>query len=518
MSQHSLSQGSQSQHSQGNSTGNSAAAAKRRSTRIERSIPLIVLGQNQTGEPFMERTASVTLSKHGCRYPSRFDYGVGTPITLQLMGSISGEAKPQTVRAIVRSIHPPESVRELQQVGVELETPANVWGIAPAPADWTDAIKSNVAPSNASTLRLSEVAASSSERETNTATLSSMAPRKPEPKRQDAASFPPLPRPIVPETSGATPVKRVVVTPDGLIAALQGKLQQEAEKVVQAALATQLNDGIQDALRSIDEARQLNVREVRELIARQVEEVKRSLKEESAAQSAAQRRAEIEAYHGRAAEIEQRLEMQAGELRRELAHAAQEYAEKMTREIGAQVPSRLGEAVRQATLDFESATAAVVDRRYAQLIENMQTATQAAVRNLDARSAELQALTQNTMNSGLEEFRQETERHAKMAVAETQERAVSALASLDAESRAACDARRQALDADVSRSGALAVEEFRSGMKAFLYSCLVAAVDAVDEHSKTTLNDLRNDGQRGKPGADAESELAPNTGSDLLTH
>ena len=527
MSQHSLSQPAPAQAS---------SAAKRRSTRIERSIPLIVLGQNHTGEPFMERTAAVTLSKHGCRYPSRFDYGVGTPVTLQLMGSISGDAKPQTVRAIVRSVHPPASLRELQQVGVELETPANVWGIAPAPTDWTDTIKPDLAKSNAAGVNGAPIAAASvltpqpgtaagsPAREMNVTKLGGMAPQKPEPKMQDVASFP-APSPLqlaATQVSGATQAKRVVVTPDALISALQGKLQQEAEKAVQAALAKQVNDGIQDALRSIDEARQLNVREVRELIATQVEEVKRSLKEEFAAQLAGelavQGKAEVDASRGRAAEIEQRLEMQAGELRRGLANAAREYAEKMTREIGAQVPARLSEAVRQATSDFESATAAVVDRRYAQLVDNMQTSAQEALLSLNSRSAELEALAQNAVNSGLEEFRREADRHAKAAVAETQERTVSALAALDSESRAACDARRQALEADVSHSGELAVEEFRTGMKAFLYSCLVAAVDAVDEHSKTTLKELRNEGRRGKPGADAETEIVPNGSTDLLTH
>src|SRR5262249_34740012 len=118
-----------------------------------------------------------------------------------------------------------------------------------------------------------------------------------------------------------------------------------------------------------------------------------------------------------------------------------------------------------------------------------------------------------------DQFRRETERHAQMALAEMQQRTVSARESLAAESRAACDARRQALEEDVARSGELAVEEFRKGMKAFLYSCLVAAVDAVDEHSKTTLNELRtNEKLRGKPAAESESEIAPNPGSDLLTH
>src|SRR5258705_5955006 len=118
-------------------SGNIVAAESRRSTRIEKALPLIVLGRNQLGESFMERTVSVTLSKHGCRYLSRHDYGVGTWVTLQLVGLTSCEEKSATVRAMVRSVNPPGSLRELQQVGVELETAANVWGIAPPPADWT---------------------------------------------------------------------------------------------------------------------------------------------------------------------------------------------------------------------------------------------------------------------------------------------------------------------------------------------------------------------------------------------
>src|SRR5262249_15023893 len=152
----------------------------------------------------------------------------------------------------------------------------------------------------------------------------------------------------------------VVLTPYEVITALQGKLQLEAEKAVQAALAKQVNDRIQDALRSIDEARELCARKVQELVSVQIEEVKRSLKEESAARLAAQRK-ESEAYHERAEEIAERLETQAGELRSELANAAQGYVEKMSREIGAQIPPRLAEGMRQTTSDFESATAAVVD-------------------------------------------------------------------------------------------------------------------------------------------------------------
>src|SRR5215472_16262853 len=107
----------------------------RRSTRIERSVPLIVFGQNRVGEPFVERTVSTSVNLHGCRYPSRHDYGVGAWVTLQVVG-LNVEPAPPATRARVRSIHPSQGSRELQQVGVELETPSNVWGIVTPPKDW----------------------------------------------------------------------------------------------------------------------------------------------------------------------------------------------------------------------------------------------------------------------------------------------------------------------------------------------------------------------------------------------
>jgi hypothetical protein len=469
-------------------SGNLVASGLRRSTRIEKSVPLIVIGQNRTGESFMERTVAVSLNMHGCRYHSRHDYGVGTWVTLQMVGLNSPEEKPATVRAMVRSVHPPGSLRELQQVGVELETPSNVWGIVSPPADWQSGREEN-----ASTAKLAGAFTRDPESGQKKAREIVM---KPEPKVPEVTGFPApspaasqTPAPNVPE---APRPPRVVVKPDQLISALQGKLQQEAEKAVHAAVAKQVNDVIREALSSIDEARRSSVREVQELFPKQVEAMKLSLKEEFATEMVAQWQADIQMYRGRAEETAQRLEKQADELRRELANA-QEYVDKLTREIASSVPASLKETVNQATSDFESATAVIADRRYEGLLENVQLVTHDALSKLNARSAEVQAVVQSALNSGLEEFRRETELHVNMALAETKERAVSALSSLDAESRASCDARRQALEAEVARSAERAAEQFHKGIKAFLHTCVVAAVGALDEHSKSTLDELLKD-------------------------
>jgi len=492
----------------------------RRSTRIERSVPLIVFGQNRMGEPFVERTVSTSLNLHGCRYPSRHDYGVGSWVTLQVVG-LSVEPKPPAVRARVRSVHTSQSSRELQQVGVELENPGNVWGIVTPPQDWMSAGGTNAAPAQFATavvpaldpppvtVKLDEPPVNGEHRMADVATFPSPSP---------AAS-----KPQAPKLAEAPKPQRVVITPDGLIAALQGKLQQAAEKAVQAAIARHVDEAVREALSSIDDVRNSSVREIQELFPTRVETMRVSSKEEFSGEIASHWKEQMEKYRGQAEEMAQRLEKQAAELRRELARS-QEFVERMTREREPQIHARLNEAVAQATSQFETATARAADRRYQLLLENSQAVTQEALLKLDARSAEVQALVQSAVNSALGAFQRQTDQHVNAVLSETRERAVSALSSLDAESRSTCEARRLALESEVARAAERSTDQFRKGMKAFLYSCLVAAVSAVDEHSKSTLDGLVKD--NGKTLFDAESdsrtqdnqEIIPDTDIDPLTH
>ena len=475
------------------SSQDSAPGRVRRSTRVEKTIPLIVLGQNQCGEPFLERTLSVSLSMHGCRYPSRHDCAVGTWITLQIVGLNIPDQKPTTVRAVVRSVHPPASSRELNQVGVELETPANVWGIVPAPADWCTG-ETSIATGTVVAPTHDPVTKEGRPGETPMVEPALTVPKVTSLSTTTAASCPPSDS-KGPETPRP---QRVVVTSDGLISALQGKLEREAEKAVRAAVTKQLNDLVGKALDSIEETRRSSVRDIQELALKQMESIQRALQDESARAIEVQWKADMEAYRGQTEEISQRFEKQASELSRELANV-REYAEKAAREITPQIPARLAEAVTNATSDFDHSAALIVDQRCERLLESVNTVTQGALLKLNERSTEVEALVQSVANSALEEFRREVELHRDMALAETKERAVSALSSLDAESRTYCDKRRQALEEEVARSAERVTEQFRTGMKAFMYSCLVAAVGAVGEHSKATLDGLLKDEGNGGP-------------------
>ena len=493
----------------------------RRSSRIERSVPLIVFGQNRLGEPFVERTVSTCLNLHGCRYPSRHDYGVGSWVTLQVVG-LNVEPKPPAVRARVRSVHASQSPRELQQVGVELETPANVWGIVTPPEDWMRLGRSGLPVAHFTPVAAAPALAPSPEE-----TVAEEPPPRPEHKMAEVATFP-SPSPAAAKAPGpveAPPPKpqRVVISPDGLINALQGKLRQAAEKAVEAAVAKKVDEAVRNALYSIDEVRQSSVQEVQELWPTRIEAIRRSSKEGLAEEIAAQWKEQMEAYRSRVDELAQRLEKQAADLQRELARS-QEFLEKITREIEPLVHAKLNEAVARASSEFDGAAARTVDRRYERLLENTQAVTHEALLKLDARAAEVQAILQGAINSTLAAFQRQAEGHVQMALSETKERASSALSALDAESRAACEARRQALESEVARSAERSADQFRKGMKAFLYSCLVAAVSAVDEHSKSTLDGLlKHNGETrfdapGESSSKDDTRIIPDPDLDSLTH
>jgi len=105
---------------------------RRRSERISKSLPVIVRGIDLLGQPFEERTSTVTLNLHGCRYVSKHHLPKNTWVTLE----VPQEPRRRHVRARVAWIQRPHSVREFFQIAVELESPANIWSITSPPVSW----------------------------------------------------------------------------------------------------------------------------------------------------------------------------------------------------------------------------------------------------------------------------------------------------------------------------------------------------------------------------------------------
>jgi hypothetical protein len=108
---------------------------KRRSSRIVQAVPLIVSGVDALGRSFVERTSSLIINCHGCRYQSKHYVLKNMWVTLEIPHAEAGQP-PRQVRGRVAWIQRPRTVRQLFQVALELELPGNVWGIGFPPEDW----------------------------------------------------------------------------------------------------------------------------------------------------------------------------------------------------------------------------------------------------------------------------------------------------------------------------------------------------------------------------------------------
>ena len=469
----------------------------RRSTRIDRTVPLVVVGQTKLGLSFQERTSAVSLNMHGCRYPSRHDYAVGSWIGLQVLEP-NGESSTPVMRAQVRSIHPPMSPRELYQIGVELESPANVWGVPAPPDDWEKVAAANANGSKMQEATATATAPAPEPESASTAELSPASksvPAGPEYRSTGVTAFP-----AQPPAAAAKP-ERVVITSDQLVAAVHGKLQTAAEKAVHNAINEHLAGAVRQALGKIDDVCRASVHQIEEHSGQRLETMMRTAREEvlsrmeaRLAEDRAQWEEQQEEFRGRTEELTERLEHFAAETQRCLTEA-QRLLEKTSNDVEPRIRELLAQSVSRVTEDFEAAATRVSDRQLVRLMEDKLMVTREAAAHMAASSAEARAQVQNAASTTMEEFKRQSEVQVDLIISEATQRAMSSLAALDAENRAACEARRRTIESDVARATEQSTEQFRTGMKAFLYSCLVAAVGAVDEHAKTTLNGLKEPGK-----------------------
>jgi len=492
-------------------------------------VPLLISGHDGLGQEFLERTSAVSLNLHGCRYPSRHDTHVGSWITLQIGEAPLGEIVT-TVKAQVRSVQIPRNPRDLYHVGVELETPANVWRVPAPPPDWLTAaerLKAELPPSKEQTAaatgpgraptaediplrpptatnagspaasnghgeidrrHLSEalalptaakVNAESEGANSETPLNGGFAAATPETREEAAAAFS---RP-----------NRVAITPERLLAALQPKIEKAAETAILTAVSKHLSPALHAAVNSIDAAREASLQQVSNAAAQQRSALVHTSREEVLArledrldEVRTRWDAQLDGYRVRAEEIVQRIDKQAGASQKNLGEA-REASQQALRDTQQRISAVIAESLAGALEEFNRGVAQASHRHLTTLLEEAQSLTREATAHLEANVAEARATVQTSAGEALAEFRRQAELHATVTASDTTQRVTSALAALDAEHRAACDARRNSIQADLARSTEQVTEQFRQGLRAFFYSCLVAAVGAVEQHSQATL-------------------------------
>jgi hypothetical protein len=528
----------------------------RRSTRVERPVPLLITGHDGLGQEFLERTSAVSLNLHGCRYPSRHDTHVGTWVTMQIGDSGVGEIVT-TVRAQVRSVQVPRNPRDLYHVGVQLEKPANVWRIPTPPPDWLTAAErvarelppskeqtaAATGPGRAPTLEDMPTAPSASKeaREKDPSTngettdrrlltealaglasavvptspamastsrsgaAAAPAPAKIEAKPEAILSTSPAANSETPSAAAYDRPNRVAITPERLLAALQPKIEKAAETAILGAVNKHLTPALHAAINSLDEARAACVKQVEESLTQQRSAVLHGAREELLArlqdrldEVRGRWDAQLDGYRVRAEEIVHRIDRQAGAAQKNLGDA-REVSERAVRDVQTRRNTMVTEALAEALREFDQGIKQAAHLQLTSVLEEVQGLTREATAYLESNVAEARATVQTAASEAISEFRRQTEIHATVTATDTTQRVTSALAALDAEHRAACDARRNAIQSEMAKSTEQVTEQFRAGLRAFFYSCLVAAVGAVEQHSQTTREGFQFDAKNFLP-------------------
>jgi hypothetical protein len=335
-------------------------AQKRRTTRIVQAVPLTVTGVDALGRPFQERTSSLIINCHGARYQSKHYVLKNMWVTLEVPHSEPGHPA-RTVRGRVTWIQRPRTVRELFQVGVELEVSGNVWGIAFPPGDWFPFPESGSAPelgSPPSTEALGQPDPDDEDWSTPEELSAAHTPR-PEPV-EDNVRVLPLPagggdtsqqlslqvarlvteaRQQILSTARESANEAVAAETRMLMADLHAQLTDAAKKSAAAAVAERSEEIKQEAIRQRQSEREAVLSALREELARELSQQISEARQQMDAQLA-------EVERARQTDFELRIQEQL--------HAALQKVESATRALGAS-ENEARVAVEQMRLSSEQA-------------------------------------------------------------------------------------------------------------------------------------------------------------------
>ena len=118
------------------STNPIAYAQKRRSSRIQKAMPLAVQGVDASRVSFREEVKTVAISCHGCSYQMKHEVLPGSMLVLDMGQGANGYSE-WPARARVKWIQKLDTAADpAYGVAVEFESAGNIWGIASPPEDW----------------------------------------------------------------------------------------------------------------------------------------------------------------------------------------------------------------------------------------------------------------------------------------------------------------------------------------------------------------------------------------------
>jgi hypothetical protein len=452
-----------------------ALKPERRSTRIPESVRLSVSGQSKSGNSFSELTLTLAVNCHGCVYPSRNEPEKGSWVTLGFPNQIS-DPKAQPVRAQVKFVRSPQNSNEHCEVGVELESPANIWRIAPAPEDWTRFPISLNGGNGDGATSMHATGNHDSERTSSTA--------------MDATVQ-------KPQTATPGTTDRVTSSPDQFLRALEKNIRLAAEKAVETAVASHLNPAVHQAITAIDKFGQAGVRQIAEqganckdrVVGLAQEELTRRMQADLAS---AEERLEqklqrsLNDIHERTEQVTKDA-MSRGHLM--LAESI-DFLKDTSLELQTQFSMQLREATDRTAAELSAETVRFSDRQLALLNKQMQTVIAESSALLDARAAEARSQLETAAGTLLDNFNQKAAVEIERASVDARQNFMTSLTAFADEARSAWEARQRAWQEEIVRTNAQQSEQFRQKLEAILQSSVVTAVTSINQHSTALLNSL----------------------------
>ncbi|GEM_PF-3695336 len=115
-------------------TPNAGGAEKRRSTRVVRAVPIIVVATDALGQTFRESTSTMVVDCYGCKFQSQNYVPKHSMVTVEIFHAPGWDRR--VIRGRVVWLQRPRTHREKYQIAIEMDVPGNVWGVTPPPSDW----------------------------------------------------------------------------------------------------------------------------------------------------------------------------------------------------------------------------------------------------------------------------------------------------------------------------------------------------------------------------------------------
>jgi hypothetical protein len=424
---------------------------KRRSTRIMQAVPLAVTGVDALGRPFTERTSTLIINCHGCRYQSKHYVLKNMWVTLEVPHPESGQA-PRTVRGRVAWIQRPRTVRQLFQVALELETPGNTWGIAFPPPDW-------FAPSESVRVTSTyqgapDASAKSSETSEIHLPLTEVEPANAPAPVQDNLRVFPAPASA---TDASLQLARHMAR---LVADAKQQIQATAREVAAQAVSAERRVSMEEWTREFSVAR--------EQLARQLTTAIEKIQEESDTRS--------RATHSAAAEA----------LQRELPRWIAPQLEELTRELTQQISDR-GTTERTEQTQY-----------LATAVESLRTLCQQAEETSARLNAQMQQAESQVANRATELIRDVDESSRQQEVAANAHREAMSAAATEVEKQitAALSAAHSSWRTQLNNEVEAAQSRWHATIESTRLTAQEKASAGLDEHVQLLLSRVQEETQR----------------------